>query len=122
MKSSDWKLIIALVAGFIIFCGAFRFGKTEGYEKGYSEGISNEHETHDDDRYAEIVPTIMEDAVIYVRNHSDLHPDEARCIIACYNAGKTRCDYGFDLTDSIYKEAVNSLYHFADYYYNDHYK
>ena len=86
-------------------------GRDSGYDEGYAEGYA-EAQSH-------FYETVNYYAVHYAREHSKWHPEEAMCIIEAYENGVS---YGSTtVTETEYKEAVESLYHYSQYFYYEMY-
>lgn len=116
---------------FIIITMSFVFAsceETKTYDDGYDGGFleaeyyfsDKAHEMYYEgyqEAYRDFVDeVIFYEAVWHAREHSEFHPEEAMCIISCYEKGKSYCGT-LQITDKIYKEAVASLYHYYEYFY-----
>lgn len=82
----------------------------EMYEEGYKEAYRD---------FSEGI--IWYEAIHYARQFSEWSPEEAMCVIDAYESGTLY--YGsLPITEQDYKEAVESLYHYYEYFYNAMYK
>ena len=104
-------------------------GYYEGFDDGYFDA-SMEYDGHSfemyakgyDESYGDFVEGVIEyKAIRYVREGSEWHPEEAMCIIDCYEKGLNYCG-NYPITEKDYKEAVKSLYRYYEYFYNAWYK
>ena len=88
-------------------------GQAEGYDNGYWEGYSEAE--------GDLDSIVGYNATQYASEYSGWHPDEAMCIIDAYENGE--CYYGnTPVTTEDYKDAIASLYHFYEYFYNAMYE
>ncbi len=103
------------------------------YEQGYADAASQYEELCEDaiqnyvdeikhtDTYGDVALMLEEDAIEYVREGCDWHPEEALHIIQAYERGETY--YGsYRITDTDYKEAVRSLCRFYSFFYEREYQ
>ena len=85
-------------------------GCDEGYESGYDEGNFDGYCDGYNEGYGELLYA-EDDAVSHARQYSEWHPEEAAEVIESYQ-NRTG-----DYTESEYRDAIESLYHFFEYYY-----
>lgn len=136
MKHNFNKILSIALCGVLIFCllscekqKTYEDGYNDGYEDGYFDA-SNElsdygfdmYQEGYDEAYGDFVYGIIEDeAVHYAVEHGGWHPEEAMCIIDCYEKGYDYCE-SLLITEEIYKDAVKSLYCYYEYFFNAWYK
>ena len=80
----------------------------EGYDEGYSDGY--------DDGFDHIWIAVYE-AEHYAGEQGGWHPEEAMMIIDCYENGEAFWENGAPPSKEEYKEAIQSLYSFYQYFY-----
>lgn len=128
-------LSIALCVVLIFCLSSCRKQKTyeEGYNDGYENGNFDANDALSDfgfemygkgyeEAYGDFVYGIIEyKAIKHARTFSTFHPEEAMCVIDCYEKGYAYCG-SLLITDEIYKDAVESLYRYYDYFYSARYK
>ena len=81
----------------------------DGYDIGYEDGER-------DGRWLE------EDAVEFVREHCEWHPEEALEVIDAYQNNKPFWQDGSPPSNQDYLDAINSLAYFYEYFYGRHYE
>lgn len=97
----------------------------DGYVDGYNDAVSENdvYEAYRDgynDAYYRFEDGVLSDAIDYVQKYSKWHPEEALYIIDAYESGELA--FGkMELSEDDYKEAINSLYLYYEYFYNSNY-
>jgi hypothetical protein len=90
-------------------------GEFYGYEEGYEDGSEDDYfEWYDD--LPEYARYLEDEAVHYAAENGGWHPEEAGVIIDAYINGKSV--YGSMPSKEEYREAVESLWYFYDYFYS----
>ena len=128
-------LSVALCLGLIfglsscIDSQAYEDAYFDGYEDGRFDA-SSEFRSHSfemylngyDEAYRDFADTVFSDyAIWYAREFSEYHPEEAMCIIDCYERGERYCGQ-LPITEEDYKDAIESLYRYYEYFLNGMYK
>lgn len=123
------RIITLLLIATMFFCFTSCNEKIKTYDDGYEDGYRAAQEVNEDlyqrgydDAYRDFDEGVINYyAVWYAKKYSDFHPEEAMCIISCYNKGKSYCG-SLLITDKRYNEAITSLYHYYEYFYIAQYK
>lgn len=103
------------------------------YQQGYADAMDQCEQLCEDavqnyiddikhtDTYADVALLLQEDAVDYVREGCDWHPEDALCIVRAYEKGEKY--YGSHLiTEEDYQEAIRALCRFYSYFLDQEYK
>ena len=106
---------------------------SDGYLQGYADAMEQREEQCEDaiqnfvdnikctDTYGDVALMLQEDAIDYVRETCDWHPEEAIYIIQAYESGEKY--YGSHLiTEADYHEAIRTLCRFYSYFLEQEYK
>lgn len=126
------KFIALLLITTMFFCfTSCEEEKTydDGFDDGFAEAeyyfSEKSHEMYYEgyrEAYRDFVEEVIHDAAVaHARKYSEFHPEEAMCIISCYEKGKSYCG-SLLITDKRYNEAITSLYHYYEYFYIAQYK
>lgn len=92
----------------------------DGYEAGYDEGYGEGYGEGYNEAFDHFSWIVNSDAVHYAREYSDWHPEEAMCIIKAYENGELAFG-NMQVSEEDYKEAIESLYRYCEYFYYDMY-
>ena len=124
------KVAALVVVCFIVMCSLSACSKEtydDAYEDGYNDGYSDaEFEMEDrlqdwyDFGYDEGQMDghlLEEEAIEYVREHCDFHPEEAMEVIEAYHDNKPFWGDDSPPSHEEYLEAIESLYLFYEYFY-----
>lgn len=133
---SSWLIFIAAVVAAIIFCCTSTPSKSDeseeysddytveydkGFDAGYDFGYDFGYDEGFDAAYSDFENAVSRDAIFFVRETCEWHPEEAVCIIESYENGEEY--YGnYQITEKDYKDAVESLCRYYDYFYSQLYE
>lgn len=100
------------------YYGDYHDGYVDGYDDAVSENdIYEAYREGYNDAYSRFEDGVLSDAIDYVKKYSEWHPEEALCIIDAYESGELAFGQMI-VSEEDYKEAIKSLYHYYEYYYN----
>lgn len=107
--------------------------QSEDYRRGYANAMDQcdqmcEEAVQDfiddieyTDTYNDVALMLEENAIHYVREACEWHPEEALCIIQAYERGEKY--YGsYPITAEDYQEAIHSICRFYNYFYEREYE
>lgn len=92
------------------------------YDMGYSDGYYEGSNDGWVDNLEEIGRFFEEDAVDFVREHCQWHPEEAVCIIEAYRNNEPFYENGSPPSRQDYLDAIDSLIYFYEYFYGSYYE
>ena len=122
---SSWLIFIAVFVAAIIFCctstplNSNDSGEdyTEEYDAGFHDGYDFGYDEGFDAAYSRFESAVNHDAIFFVNETCEWHPEEAVCIIEAYENGEGY--YGdYQITEKDYKDAVESLCRYYGYFYS----
>lgn len=127
MKKATAIIAVWIILCFLSACSMETYD--DGYEDGYSDGYSDAEDEEFFDGYdigyddgKRDGSWLEEDAIDYVREHSDWHPEEAVEVIEAYQNNEPFWRDGSPPSYEEYLDAIDSLIYFYDYFYSVRYK
>ena len=92
-------------------------GYEAGFDEGYGEGLWEGYKEGYSEAYYRFEESALHDAVHYAEDYSGWHPEEAMYIIEAYENGDLAFGY-MTVTEKDYKNAVQSLCLYYQYFYD----